>query len=205
MNTHYTETVTTHYKTKRHSSFLRKLVTVAVVLFILALVFVGCSSIDAAPAADPKASQAAPVTEAPATEEPAEEAPADNLPLVFGETATWDNNVSISVSEPVAFQPTEYAAGMVEGHTSVVFEFVLTNNSGENYEPLIYNTATSGGVDAPGIFDVEKGIDFAPTTVVLPGKTIKWKEAYSVADASDITLEVSAGFEYASAIYTNSK
>lgn len=198
-------TTTIRVRRKQHKSFVRKILTLAVIGFILFVALVamaGCTPKVSTP--DPAASQAAPpvVSEEP---EPAAEAPVDNLPLLFGETATWLNDVSISVSQPTAFDPTDMAAGMVDGNTSVAIEFVLTNNSTENYEPMVYNSASSAGVEAPGIFDVEKNIGLPPTTTVLPGKTIKWTEAYSVADAADITLEVSVGFEYDSVIYTTSK
>lgn len=196
----YTTTITV--RRKQHKSFVRKMLTLAVIgfiLFVALVAMVGCTA--AAPVANPAASQAA----APVVESPAAEEPMDSGVLVFGETASWDDAISISVSEPVAFKPTEYAAGLEEGQTAVMFEIVLTNNSSEKYEPLIYNTASSAGEEASGVFDVEAGIDFPPTTAVLPGKTIKWKEAYSVADAADITLEVSPGFTYDSVIFTSNK
>jgi len=173
------------------------------VLFMLAFLLSGCAVTPKAEAVDPQASQAAAPAPAPDTlEPPAEE---DNGVLAFGETVTWDNNVSLSVSVPAPYTPTEYAAGTVEGQSVVAFEFVLTNNSGENYEPFVYGTATSGGVEAPGVFDTSNGMSLPPTTVLLDGQTIKWTQAFSVADPANITMQVSAGFEYDDAIYTNAQ
>jgi len=175
------------------------LLTVAVLLaLVFVYVFTGCAATPQAEAADPEASQAA----APDTVSPPE--PTNDV-HAFGETVTWDNNVSLSVSVPAPYTPSDYAAGAVEGHSTVLFEFVLSNNSDENYEPLVYGTATSGGVEAPGVFDTAEGIGFPPTTVLLPGQTIKWLQAYSVLDAANITMQVSAGFTYDDAIFTNTQ
>jgi len=175
-------------------------VVLAVMLaLVFAFIFTGCAVTPQADAADPEASQAA----SPVEDTVTPPAPEDNGVNAFGETVTWDNNVSLSVSVPAPYTPSEYAAGAVEGHSTVAFEFVLTNNSDENYEPLVYGTATSGGVEAPGVFDTAEGYSFPPTTVLLPGQTLKWKQAYSVLDAANITMQISAGFEYDDAIFTN--
>lgn len=114
-----------------------------------------------------------------------------------------ENGVSISVSEPTEYTPSDSAMGQIDGYDNVVFEFVLTNNSEERYEPALRNTASSAGEEASTIFDTEKGVEFPPSTVVLPGKSVKWQEAFSLADPSDITLQVSFGFTYDSPVFTN--
>lgn len=182
-----------------HSSKAVLTVVAVCTLMVMAFILTGCSATPQADAVDAEASQAA----APDTVAPP--APEDDGINAFGETVTWDDNVSISVSAPAPFTPSEYAAGSVEGHTSLLFEFVLTNNSDENFEPLVWNTATSGGVEAPGIFDTAAGISFPPTTVLLPGQTIKWNQAYSVLDPANITMQVSAGILHDDAIYTNAQ
>lgn len=174
---------------KTHS----KLFTFFVILAILAFVilFAGCST-NKVVAADPQASVAV---------QPVEEPSSDGI-FTFGETVTWDDGVSLSVSKPTKYEPTDMAAGVVDGQDVVVFEMVLTNNSTEKLDPFVYNTASSGGEEASGVFDTSEDIGFAPNTALLPGKSIKWKEAYSVVDISDITLDVSTGI-FDEAIFTN--
>lgn len=168
---------------------------------VFAFIFTGCATTTQAESADPEASQAAaPVAEDTVTP-PSEPEVADGV-YGFGETVTWDDNVSLSVSVPAPYAPSEYAAGPVEGHQTIAVEFVLTNGSTENFEPAVYGTATSGGVEAPGVFDYDNGMTLAPTTVLLAGQTIKWTQAFSVLDPADITLQISAGFEYDDAIFT---
>jgi len=176
------------------------LVAVALMLaLVFAFIFTGCSFTGQAEAADPEASQAAePVSE----DTVAPPAPEEDGVHAFGETVTWDDNVSLSVSTPAPYTASEYAAGAVEGHQTIAVEFVLTNGSAENFEPAVYGTATSGGVEAPGVFDYDNGMTLAPTTALLPGQTIKWTQAFSVLDPADITLQISAGFIHDDAIFT---
>lgn len=182
---------TTHKQRK-----IGKAVLTVVVIFVLAIIAImvaGCST-PAASTPDPAASSAT---------TPEEAEPVDDGSYSFGETATFEDGVSFSVSEPATFAPSETAMGQVDGQQFLVFEFVATNNSDENLEPsLILATASSGGEEAAGIFDTEQSIGFPPATTVLPGATIKWKQAFSVVDPSNITLEVNIGFDK-TAIFTN--
>ena len=152
----------------------------------LILLFAGCST---KVATDTTASQAAaPVEE---TQTP----PAVNeFAKKFGDTITWSDGVSISVGAPTTYTPTEYAAGVVDGSTNVVFEIVLTNNGAEPYDPVVWPSVSSGGVEASNIADVGSDlgtVGLVPTTTVLPGQTIKWYQAFSVADANAITFQIS--------------
>jgi hypothetical protein len=188
--------------TKLITNSTKAVLTVVAVctLMVMAFILTGCAVTPEADAADPEASQAATPVDTVAPP-----APEDDGVNAFGETFTWDDNVSISVSAPAPYTPGEYAAGLVDGHSAVLFEFVLTNNSDENFEPLVWNSATSGGVEAPGVFDSAAGISFPPTTVLLPGQTIKWNQAYSVLDPANITMQVAAGILHDDAIYTNAQ
>jgi hypothetical protein len=110
----------------------------------------------------------------------------------------------VSVSQPVIFKPSEYAAGVVAGQKAVQFVITITNGTGKVYDPSLFNTtASSGGAEASSIFSSSQGISGSPDTKVLPGKKVSFKDAYSVVDPKDITLEVTPGFEYNSAIFTN--
>lgn len=189
---------TTHKQRKIGKMVLTTLVIFALV--VIAIMVAGCST-PAAPSADPKASQAAAPAPVEETEEP-EVVVSGNYS--FGDVVTFEDNLSLSVSAPAPYTPSEYAAGVVEGQQVLLFEFVLTNNTGENFDPtLVYATASSGGVEAGSVFDTGEGIDFNPTTAILPGQTVKWKQAWSVADPAAITMEISVGFEYDDIIFTN--
>lgn len=188
------------YTTSKQRKIGKAVLTTFVLFFlvIIAISVAGCST-PATATPDPAASSAA----APEKEEAPVETP--SIPA-FGDTVSYEDGLSISVSTPSDYVPSELAAGSVEGQPSVVFEFVFTNNSTENFDPaLVFATASSGGVEAPGIFDTSEGIGFPPSTTVLPGQTIKWLQAFSTADPAAITLEVSVGFSNDPAIFTNIK
>ena len=186
------------YTNTKPRRFGRIFLTILVLLaiFLLAFLFTGCST---APSAtpDPAASSAT---------EPTTEAPEPPAIPTFGETVSFPDGLSISVSTPADFVPSSTAMGQVEGQSYVLFEFVITNNSAENFDPtLVMATASSGGVEAPGIFDTEQQVGFPPATTVIPGATIKWLQAWSVTDPSNITMEVPVDLFDDPALFISSK
>lgn len=165
----------------------------------LILLFAGCST-NTTVASDPKASSAA---EPPAQTPP----PVNNFLKQFGDTITWEDGTSISISTPAPYVPTEYAAGVVDGASHVSFEIVLTNGTDEPLNPsTVWATASSGGQEASSIIDTssELGqIGLSPMTTLLPGQTVKWIAAYSVADPASINVEIHPSYVYEAGIFTN--
>lgn len=167
---------------------------------VAALGLTGCGGVQTTEKPAPEASVAAPVVEE--TPEP----PVEN-PLIqpLGGVVTYTDGVSISVSTPADFVPTEYAAGADQAH-QVVFTLVLTNGSTAPLDPYAYPTVSSGGAEATQIIDMDNPVgevNFGPDTVVLPGQTVQWLQAYSIADPTKITVGVAPGLEYEDAIFTN--
>mgnify|MGYP001618587850 CR=1 FL=1 len=153
-------------------------------------------------------SNAKPATsEAPAA---VEEAPAENnLIKPFGEVVSYEDGVSISVALVGQFTPSETAI-VTEGEIPLVFKIVLTNNSDKPLEPGVIPQANSGGKPATYIADVgnaEYGdLGMFPTAAILPGQTLEWYTAFGVADAADVTMQLSpTSFTYDDAIFTTSK
>jgi hypothetical protein len=139
--------------------------------------------------------------------EPEVEEEADLSNLEFGSAATYRDNVSISVSAPAEFSPTEYAAG-ADQPAQVLFTMTITNGSEANLQPATYTRVSSGGVEASTIYDSGNPAGEllgGPTTVILPGGTITWLEAFSVADPSNIILQIAPSYEYTDSIFTNVK
>jgi uncharacterized protein YceK len=184
---------------KKHSDLGKMILTVLVVFIILmiAIAVSGCSS--TAVKADPKASSAA-----QPTQEPTKDA---NMNIhAFGETASFDDGLSLSMSLPSAYTPTEEAAGIEPGQTVLAFEFVVTNNSKEPFDPsTVLATASSAGTEASGVFDNSNNVGFPPMTAVLPGQTVKWVQAWSVTDINSVNVEVGVGFNHDAQVFTNTK
>ena len=142
----------------------------------------------------------------PEFDEPAEEAePEPTSNLAFGDTMVWEDGVELTVSAPEGYTPGEYAAGATFPN-NIAFTMTIVNNSSENLEPFPYERLSSGGREASQIFDVSgdgEDVGIPPTTVILPGQSVTWKTAWSVADPNSLTMQVSPSFEYADAIFTN--
>jgi hypothetical protein len=178
---------------------MKKSIAVLAAASVLILALVGCSPVSQAEAPAPEASIAQP----PVTEEPKPTPPPKLDLLAFGEAMTWDDGMSLSVSAVEPYQAGEWAAGVVEGQPQVQFRIVVTNGTQAVYEPTVYGQMISGGQGASQIFDSGNGLVGAPMGAVLPGQTIEWIEAYSVADPASLTFQVSPGYEYEDAIFTN--
>ena len=125
--------------------------------------------------------------------------------LSFGETNVWENGVQLSVSAPEPYTPSEAAVG-ADLPDNLVFTITIRNNSSEHLEPSPFPQLSSGGQEAGQIFDVMadgQSVSVPPTTVVLPGQSVSWRAAWSVADPNALTMQVAPNFEYEDAIFTN--
>ena len=127
--------------------------------------------------------------------------------LAFGDTQAWDDGVSMTVSGPEPFTPSDLAAGADQAE-DVVFTLTITNDSSENVQPVVFSRLESDGVEATRILDVgaEGGqVGIPPTTAVLPGESITWLEAWSVADSASLTMETAPSFTYEDVAWTNER
>ncbi|NQX12336.1 hypothetical protein HQQ80_11920 [Microbacteriaceae bacterium VKM Ac-2855] len=131
-------------------------------------------------------------------------APEESTVLRFGETHTYADGVTLSVAEPVAYVPSE-AAISADQADQIALTFTMTNGSSIGLEPQILPTIASAGVEASEIIDVHPTvpIDHGPMTVLLPGKSATWTQAFSVADADDLVLEVRPNFDFDRLLFTS--
>ncbi len=142
---------------------------------------------------------------------PTESASPDEEPgavagLEFGETMAWDDGVTMTVSEPESFTPSEFAVGGGDQSVDLVVTLTITNDSTENVQPVVISTLSSGGTEATRIIDVgaEGGqVGIPPTTPILPGESITWQEAWSVDDPDSLSMQTAPSFGYESVVFTN--
>ena len=182
---------------------MKKSLIAALAALTLAVTLTACA-VPGGARHDDSAKPAPSLAEPPAEEKPTPP-PALDL-LAFGEAMEWQDGVQMSVSEPVPFTATEWAAGVVEGQAQIAFTIVITNNSDEVLEPSVYSRLSSGGQEASTIFDTGNplgDVSMPPSTAVLPGQTVQWIEAYSVADPATLTYQTAPSFSYEDAIFTN--
>lgn len=105
----------------------------------------------------------------------------------FGSTATWPDGVSITVSKPMPFKPSEYAAVGTKAPKYVAVEVTLKNGSKAPVESSMASLrATSGDQEAESVFDSAKGIEMSSSRV-LPGKSLKWRQVFGQ-PGSDIAV-----------------
>lgn len=173
--------------------------TIALIAATAALALAGCST----PSTTPQpAASAAVIEPGPGTAAPSPSFKGKQ----FGEINTWTNGISISVSRPTEFTPGQYAMGATEGETPVYFKIVLTNNSDEPFQPSAYEGVSSGGKESRAIFDTgnEVGdLGTPPSNVILPGGTVEWFVAYSVADPENILFQIEPDPFYDTVVFTN--
>lgn len=142
----------------------------------------------------------------PAPEQP--EAPVAGE-LAFGEMMTWDDGVSLTVSVPEPYTPSDFAVGATHAN-NVVFTLTITNNSTEDLQPLPLPALSPGDQDVSQIFDIGSDVfrpgddvGFPPAETIEPGGSVSWRAAWSVDDPSSLTLQVAPNFLYPSATFTN--
>lgn len=143
----------------------------------------------------------------PVPTEEATDAPEDGAMggLEFGDTMTWDDGVTMSVAEPEPFTPSDLSAGADQA-VNLVFTLTITNDSSENLQPVVISTLSSDGTEATRIFDIGADggqVGIPPTTAILPGESITWREAWSVADEASLTMQTAPSFQYEPAVFTN--
>lgn len=183
-----------------------------ILLAMLALVLVtGCSqtegrtsntSTDASPV------EASPTTEAttpaPVIDTP-EPTPTPERPA-YGEFGgvgfTYDNGITITLSAPAAYEPSDSAFAEGDFDAYVSFDVTITNDSVDPFDPSgLYATMSSGGREAVQSFDSELGLAGQPQTQVLPGRSVTWSEGWGVADPADLTYQIAPSFEYEAALF----
>ena len=121
-----------------------------------------------------------------------------------GEGYTWTDGLSVKVSKPAAFKPSDTAAGTDQFKNFVAMTVTIKNGSKKNYDPSqFYMTVSSGDQEAEQVYDSGQGISGTPSTTVLPGRSVTFKQAFGVKDPKDIVAEVRPGFDYDSAIFTS--
>lgn len=163
----------------------------------------GCATETASKSDEPAVGSNA--SEEEAVEEVVEEEPEAPTNLVFGETATFEDGLEVTVSEPADFTPSEYAFVEEGDNAFVKFDVIIVNGTESNYDAsLTYATLQSADTESTEVFDTDGGIDGSPMTKVLPGRQTKYSIAFGVNDPKDLVMEFSTGdFERDSIIYTN--
>ncbi|MFI2368576.1 DUF4352 domain-containing protein [Streptomyces sp. NPDC018833] len=118
--------------------------------------------------------------------------------LAADETSVYDDDVQVTVSAPKPYTPGEFAVGHTKGNKAYQVTITIENAGKEKYDAnLVTVDARAGkdGVTAEQIFDDKAGTGFEGS--ILPGKKATVTYAFDApADAKNLTVEVSPGFDY---------
>ncbi|SFY38976.1 DUF4352 domain-containing protein [Streptomyces atratus] len=118
--------------------------------------------------------------------------------LEAGDSAVYDDDLTVTVGDATSYTPDAYAAGHTKGQKAYRVAVVIENAGKEKFDSaLVSVSARAGqdGVDAEQIFDNKVGAGFSGT--VLPGKKVTVQFAFDApADARNLTVEVNPGFTY---------
>ncbi|WP_392753334.1 DUF4190 domain-containing protein [Streptomyces sp. LN590] len=118
--------------------------------------------------------------------------------LEAGDSAVYDDDLTVTVGDATSYTPDSFAAGHTKGNKAYRIAVVIENAGKEKFDSALVNVearAGKDGVDAEQIFDGKVGEGFSGT--VLPGKKITVQFAFDApADAKDLTVEVNPGFTY---------
>lgn len=121
----------------------------------------------------------------------------------FGDDWTYENGVTVTLSQPADYTPSDSSFDPSNAPAHVTFEVTVTNDGEEDYDPVLLSlSAQSGSTPAEQIFDSAQGVGGSPSTTLLPGRSVTFPVAFGVQDPTDLVVEVSPGFEYQSVVFT---
>ena len=127
-----------------------------------------------------------------------------NGDLKFGQSYTWKDGLSVTVSKGVPFKPSSSAYIEKKSPAYLQYTITIVNKTGATYDPALFHvTAQSGDTEANQIFDSSSDLGGAPSTKILNGRQSTFKVGFGVANPKDVVMEVSPGFEYDSVLYTS--
>ena len=122
----------------------------------------------------------------------------------FGQSYEWEDDLSVTVSEPVFFVPGTYAS-VQPANGYLKFTVSITNNSVDVYEPNLFSaTVQSGNEEGDPVFDIDNDLMVSPSTAILPGRQSTFDVGFSVDNPQDVVMEVSPGFDYDHAFFVTS-
>lgn len=118
--------------------------------------------------------------------------------LADGDSSVYDDDLKVTVSDPKAYSPGEFAVGHTKGNKAYQVTVVIENGGKKKFDAtLVSLTGRAGkdGVTAEQIIDGKVGTGFQGS--VLPGKKATITVAFDAPKgAKNLTVEVHPGFDY---------
>lgn len=119
----------------------------------------------------------------------------------YGDTYTYTDGLTISVSKVATYTPSQYAAGTHPGDEAVTLTVKITNGTKKPFDTDLVSVNVKAGADGAAtgqIFDDTSGIGFSGT--VVSGATATAKFEYDIPKGAtgklDIEVQPDSGLEY---------
>lgn len=111
----------------------------------------------------------------------------------YGETATIDDGLKVTVSEPAAFTPEAIGAGDTSiGYINV--DVTVTNDTDDTFDGMVMVDALSAG--KPGVTSsLDPSESFTNEVTLATGNDITLNFAFGIDDPEDVAITVTPGFE----------
>ncbi|MBO0907075.1 hypothetical protein [Arthrobacter sunyaminii] len=112
----------------------------------------------------------------------------------FGEEWTYEDGLTVKVSYLGGATASQYASGAeATGGQLRLFEVSITNNSGEIFDPAMFNASVNYGAEGTAgkrVFDTGSGLEGQFQGKILPGGTQTVKMGYAVPNDAPLDLLV---------------
>jgi hypothetical protein len=110
--------------------------------------------------------------------------------VAFGKAYRWDDGVTLTVSKPKNFRPSEFAV-VDKSKRYLRFTVTVANKSGKPIDlGLTYISVQSGNKEAVHVFDYPTGLKGPPDAKVQKGRESEYDVGFGVANPKDIVMEV---------------
>jgi hypothetical protein len=160
-----------------------------------AMILASCASTSSEPTDEPSAGTNRPTAEQTTAAPDPEPTTAPPSELAFGQTATFDDGLQVSVSAP-----DDYAFEYADDPTMdgglpayLIWTVTVVNGTTAPYDPTMFLASVqSDNIEAT---DVSWMLDYASTSI-LPGREGTFTVAFGVNNAADLVMQVTPGFEY---------
>lgn len=107
------------------------------------------------------------------------------------------NGVTIKLSQPEHFTPSQFASNYVKGNTANLFEASITNSGSKaiDWATVSFVTTSTGGSACPDVLDGDSGVNGQPTGTLAAGatETFKFGIACSTKPGAELNVSITVG------------
>lgn len=119
--------------------------------------------------------------------------------FAFGDSVkSAEIGTTLTVSKPSSFTLSDTAScGGQEGkQAALVWTITIENTGSQKFDvSQVLTSVQSGNAEASQCFDSAQGINSAPSTDLMPGRTVSWQVVFQVAKPDDLVMQVNQDWQ----------